>query len=346
MGSLFKKIFQNRFFLHGLFWIISFYILLHHFSISSEILGVDYIFTGLFHVSIIITVYINLYVLIPRLLNKQYYLIYILSLGLLYLVFYGLHVFTFDVLSEIVFPDYYLITFYSPIELLKYYVIYIGLTSLFILSKYWFELLESKKKLAEAEKEKIQNELKALKAQVNPHFLFNSLNTIYSLALKKSEETPSVILKLSDVLRYMIYESNEKLVDLQSEVEFIYNYIDLQKLRIQNPESVKYNVQGPITNQKIAPLILIVFIENAFKHGIKGDIEYQFIQISLKVTQNEIDFRIENNRGVSDDVGDDKYKGLGLENVKRRLELMYPRKHELVISDNNDKFMVRLVLQL
>jgi LytS/YehU family sensor histidine kinase len=346
MWNLIKKVIQNRIFLHSLFWIISFFILLQHFSISSEVSLIDYIFTALFHVSIITSVYINLYLLIPKLLDKQHYLVYIISLAALFVLFYGLHVFTFDILSEIIFPDYYLITFYSYVELLKYFVIYIGLTTLFMLSKYWFELLESKKKLAETEKEKIQNELKALKAQVNPHFLFNSLNTIYSLALKKSEETPSVILKLSDVLRYMIYESNEKLVDLKSEVEFIYNYIDLQKLRIQNPESIKFYVQGQVANQKIAPLILVVFIENAFKHGIKGDVELQFIRIRLNVTQNEIEFEIENNRGTSEELGGSKFKGLGLENVKRRLELMYPGKHELEISNNHDKFMIHMILQL
>ena len=346
MLKLFIKFIQNRIFLHSLFWIISFYILLQHFSISNEVSLIDYIFTALFHVSIITSVYINLYLLIPKFLDKQHYLIYIISLAALFLLFYALHVFTFDILSEVLFPNYYLITFYSYLELLKYFVIYIGLTTLFMLSKYWFELLESKKKLAEAEKEKIQNELKALKAQVNPHFLFNSLNTIYSLALKQSKDTPSVILKLSDVLRYMIYESNEKFVDIQNELEFIYNYIDLQKLRIQNPDLVEYTIDGKVTIQKIAPLILVVFIENAFKHGIKGDIQLQFIRINIIVKENEIDFKIENNKGVSDDVEQDKYKGLGLENVKRRLELMYPGKHYLAISNNNDKFMVRLVLQL
>jgi LytS/YehU family sensor histidine kinase len=255
-------------------------------------------------------------------------------------------VFTFDVLSEILFPGYYLITFYGYIELVKYFVIYIGLTTLFMLSKYWFQLLESRKKLAETEKEKIQNELIALKAQVNPHFLFNSLNTIYSLALKQSKETPYVILKLSNVLRYMIYESNEKLVDLEKEMEFIYNYIDLQKLRIHHPEQIDFNVEGELGDQKIAPLIFIVFIENAFKHGIKGDTQRQFVQINIRVTQKEIDFITENNKGQTDHVEEDPYKGLGLENVKRRLELVYPGKYDLTINDNNDKFMVRLILQL
>jgi len=346
MFEMLKKGIRNRVFLHTLFWILSFYILLQHFSISSEISLVDYIFTALFHVSVVTSVYINLYFLIPRLLNKQYYVIYLISLGGLFLLFYGLHVLTFDYLSEIIFPGYYLITFYGYIELLKYFIIYIGLTTLFMLSKYWFELLESKKKLAETEKEKIQNELKALKAQVNPHFLFNSLNTIYSLALKQSKDTHLVILKLSNVLRYMLYESNERYVDLEKELEFIYNYIDLQKLRIQHPDLVEFNIQGEITGQRIAPLIFIVPIENAFKHGIKGDTQQQFVRINIKLTQADIELTIENNKGQTYPVGDDQYKGLGLENLKRRLELMYPGKHFMEISEYQDKFVVRLVLQL
>jgi len=346
MFNMLKKIVQNRLFLHSLFWIISFYILLQHFSISSEISLVDYIFTALFHASIITTVYINLYILIPRFLDKQHYLIYILSLVVLFVLYYGLHIFTFDVLSEILFPGYYLITFYDYFELLKYFIIYIGLTTLFMLSKYWFELLESKKILAESEKEKFQNELKALKAQVNPHFLFNSLNTIYSLALNNAKDTPSVILKLSNVLRYMIYESNERLVNLEKELDFISNYIELQKLRIHNPNLVEFLIEGEVTDQQVAPLIFIVFIENAFKHGIKGDVQNQFVRINMVVTKKEIDFFVENNRGFSDEMEDSKYKGLGLENVIRRLELVYPNKHQLEIESTDETYIVKLMIKL
>jgi sensor histidine kinase YesM len=340
------KMYRNRLILHSLFWIISFYILLHHFSISSEITPVDYIFTALFHLSIVVSVYINLYFLIPNFLNRQRYPIYVFSLIVLFLVFYGLHALTFEILSDIFFPGYYLITFYDYIELLKYFVIYTGLTTLFILSKYWFELLDSKKKLAEAEKEKIQHELKSLKAQVNPHFLFNSLNTIYSLALKKSDKSAEVILKLADVLRYMIYESNAEKVELQKELDFIKKYIDLQKLRTNAANAVKYTETGAVDTQMVAPLIFIVFIENAFKHGLKGDTKNQFLNIRFDISVREIVLLIENNRGKSGELEQEGYKGLGLENVKRRLELMYPRRHYLAISENHDKFMIRLVLQI
>lgn len=341
-----KKIVQNRIFLHSLFWAISYYILLQHFSISQKITFVDHLFTTLFHISLFCGVYINLYFLIPRFLNKQDYWKYVFSLILLFGLFYGIHVFTFDILSELIFPNYYLIVFYDYIELLKYFVVYLGLTTLFMLSKSWIDLADSKKQLAEKEKELIHNELKALKAQVNPHFLFNSLNSIYALALQKSDQAPEVILKLSSVLRYMIYESNEQGVELKKEINFIKDYIDLQKLRTKNPDSVILNITGDIKDQKIAPLILIVFIENAFKHGVKGDTVNQFIRINITVLETEIQFFSENNIGQVDETEQDEYKGLGLENVKRRLELLYNEHHDLKLSKTSDTFIVELKLLL
>lgn len=342
----YTQIVRNRYILHTLFWALSFYILLQHFSISNKITTVDQLFTALFHISIVCAVYINLNFLIPRFLNKQNYLKYILSLVILFGLFYGIHIFTFDVLSELIFPNYYLIVFYDYIELLKYFLVYLGLTSIFVLSKSWIDLAESKKELSEKEKELIHNELKALKAQVNPHFLFNSLNSIYSLTLQKSDQAPEVILKLSNVMRYMIYEATEQKVPLEKEIDFIKNYIDLQKLRTKNPDSVTLNIKGKIKDQKIAPLILIVFIENAFKHGVKGDTINQFIRINMIVTDTEIQFYSENNIGRVDDTDQNEYKGLGLENVRRRLELLYHENHDLKMAHTPDTFVVELKILL
>lgn len=344
--TLFKRIVQNRIILHVLFWAISFYILLQHFSISQQVTFVDYLFTALFHVSIICAVYINLYFLIPKFLDKQNYWKYVIGLVILFIVFYGVHILTFDYISELLFPNYYLIVFYDYLELLKYFIVYVGITTLFMLSQSWIDLAESRKTLAEKEKELIANELKALKAQVNPHFLFNSLNSIYSLSLKKSEKTPQVILKLSGVLRYMIYESNEQLVSLEKEIQFIGDYIDLQKLRTKNPDAVKLHIEGLIGGQRIAPLILIVFIENAFKHGVKGDTVNQFIDLELTVADQDIHFICKNNLGSVDETENSEFKGLGLDNVKRRLELLYSENYELKLSRTSVMFIVDLKIKL
>jgi sensor histidine kinase YesM len=343
---LVKKVVQNRMFLHSLFWTLSYYILLQHFSISNNVSIVDHLFTALFHLSIIVAVYVNLYFLIPRFLNKPNYWKYVISLVVLFLLFYGIHVFTFDHLADFLFPNYYLIVFYDYIELLKYFVVYLGLTSLFVLSKSWIDLAESKKELAEKEKELIHNELKVLKAQVNPHFLFNTLNSIYSLSLQKSEHTPEVILKLSNVLRYMIYESNEQRVPLKKEISFIQNYIELQKLRTKNPRAIKINIDGKVKDQKIAPLILIVFIENAFKHGVKGDTVNQFIHIDLQVSESEIHFVSENNAGSVDETENNEYQGLGLDNVRRRLELLYHENYDLDLSKSSDTFTIDFKIRI
>jgi LytS/YehU family sensor histidine kinase len=279
-------------------------------------------------------------------LNKQNSWKYVIGLILLYGVYYGIHVFTFDILSDLVFPGYYLIAFYDHVELFKYFVVYIGITTLFILSKSWFDLIESRQELAEKEKEMIQNELKALRAQINPHFLFNSLNSIYSLALNKKENAPQVILKLSDVLRYMIYESNEAEVDLKKELLFIENYIDLQKLRTKDAKEVCLKVEGTIDDQKVIPLIFIVFIENAFKHGMKGDTKNQYVHIKFTIENNKLEFTAENNVGCIDEVEDGSFKGLGLENVKRRLELLYKGGYHLDISQSKKSFVVKLNLTL
>jgi len=144
----------------------------------------------------------------------------------------------------------------------------------------------------------------------------------------------------------MIYESNEQGVALEKEIYFIENYIDLQKLRTKNPDAVKLNIHGKANDQKIAPLILIVFIENAFKHGVKGDTVNQFINIDIQVTDGEIHFVSENNLGTVDETEGNEYKGLGLDNVKRRLELLYRENYNLNLSRTTDMYIVDLKIKI
>ena len=143
---------------------------------------------------------------------------------------------------------------------------------------------ESESKLIKTQKEKIEAELDALKNQINPHFLFNSLNSIYSLVLKKSDRAPEVLIKLSDSMRYIIYEANDEFVDLNREIDFISNYIELQKLRMSDKDTVDYHILGESENQYIAPLLLIPIIENGFKYGIKGETETSFLTFLLTST--------------------------------------------------------------
>ena len=227
-----------------------------------------------------------------------------------------------------------------------FFAVYIGITSLLKLSKSWFAVSELQRKLLESEKEKVDIELKALRSQINPHFFFNTLNSIYSMTLEKDERLPSTVLQLSDMMRYFLYESREDSVPLDKEIKVLEDYIALQKIRSNEKLEVQLNINGDADSQKIAPFLLITFLENAFKHGAKGSTGAAFIRVALQVAENQLNFRIENNKGSVDEIEMPGHKGLGLENVKRRLELLYPTRHQLKITDNNEKFIVDLLLQL
>ena len=225
-------------------------------------------------------------------------------------------------------------------------LVYIIITSLLKLSKSWFLVSGLQKELLEKEKQKTEVELKALKAQINPHFFFNTLNSIYSMALDKDERLPGTVLQLSDLMRYFLYESKDNFVPLEKELAVADNYIALQKIRSGEQLSIEIIKQGEVNGQKIAPLLLITFLENAFKHGAKGSSGNTFIRIDIKVEKNKLNFTVENNKGLIDEVNTGDHNGLGLENVKRQLELLYPGKHLLNIKDQSDRFVVGLQLSL
>ena len=240
---------------------------------------------------------------------------------------------------DYIFTGYYFIAFYSFYDISLYFLIYIFITSLFRLARGYF-------RLHEIEKEKTLAELKALKSQINPHFLFNSLNNIYSLARKNSTQTPDKIIQLSDLMRHIIYDSDVDYILLEKEIEMIRNYIELQNLRTSNKDSIQLEVLGEIKNRKIAPLLFLPFVENSFKHGLKGAAENIFVNIKIEVSGNILNFEIENGIGEPIDSGDSKYKGIGIINVKKRLELIYPNLHSLKISDKQNIYKVLLQVQL
>ena len=204
----------------------------------------------------------------------------------------------------------------------------------------WILNAQNKK---EIEAEQNITKLESLKNQLNPHFLFNSLNSIYSLANKKSSEAPEAIITLSELMRYMLYRTNEKLVPLQQELNYIENYIKLQRLRIANNENVKVNIRGNVNTQKISPLLFISFIENAFKYGtdFKGNRE---VKIVISIDKNELHFECINIIGGKNSSQEDS--GIGLSNTKKRLNLLYPERHTLIIKEENNRFVVDLRLKL
>jgi LytS/YehU family sensor histidine kinase len=253
---------------------------------------------------------------------------------------------TFNHLVDLVLPGYYFISFYDIDDILKFIFVYVALTSLLKLSKGWFLLTQAERQIMRIRQERVESELKALKSQINPHFLFNSLNNIYSLSMGESGNAPAAILKLSDLMRYMLYESNEEKVSLQSEIEFLENYIDLQRLRSDRRAGIEYRMDGSPQGLMIAPLVFLPLVENSFKHGVKGDPSGGYVNISLVIGEKDLELTLENNKGNVDEIEDEEQSGIGLANVKRRLELLYPGKSMLDIQDNGDVFKVKLKLQL
>ncbi len=177
-----------------------------------------------------------------------------------------------------------------------------------------------------------------LKNQLNPHFLFNTLNNIYSLTLNQSPNAPEAVLKLSELMRYMLYESNVDKINLETEVKYLRNFIELQKMRYAKQIFVDFEVAGDLRTQQVAPLLLISFVENAFKHGNVNDADNP-LTIKLLVNQNNLNFMVINHKK---DQNKDEVGGVGLENVRRRLALIYPNLHSLDVQDSDKNYLCEL----
>jgi LytS/YehU family sensor histidine kinase len=206
---------------------------------------------------------------------------------------------------------------------------------------------QQKLQLHELKTKQLEAELNFLKSQINPHFLFNMLNNLYALSLDNSKKVPEVILKLSDLMRYMLKASSDKQVQLQDECTFLKNYLELEKLRLHNNCHVTSNFSGDLTGKIITPMLLIPFAENSFKHGSKNKAGAFYIHIELIVTNNRLLFRVENSKDEKTKNHEQKpISHVGLSNIKKRLELSYPDKHKLSINDNKYTYSVELELQL
>jgi len=199
----------------------------------------------------------------------------------------------------------------------------------------------------EVDKQNMQSELKFLRSQVNPHFLFNTLNSLYALTLKKSDLAPEIVIKLSEMMRYMLYECNEPKVPLYKEINYIKNYIELERLRHGSHINIELNINGSVEQQRIAPLLFIPFIENSFKHGISKKIDDGFVYIEMDISEHQIVLEVKNSKAPTLPNPERKISGgIGLVNVKRRLQLIYPEKYKLSIDDAPQEFIIKLQLQL
>lgn len=195
----------------------------------------------------------------------------------------------------------------------------------------------------ENENERLKSELSFLRSQISPHFMFNLLNSLVSLNRKKSNLVEPVLLKMSDLLRYMLYEKDDKQISLDNEIKYLSNYIDLQKIRFGDYVNIEFITKTTYENKNIEPMLLIPFVENAFKHGV-GLIENPFISVELETTVNQLLFKVSNKYSSDKKEAKDGASGIGLNNVKRRLELLYPKQYELKVSENDNLYTIELKL--
>ncbi|MGZ2368325.1 sensor histidine kinase [Ancylomarina sp. YFZ004] len=292
-------------------------------------------------------VYFNLRVLIPNLWNKGRYKQYvwaiilgqIIPISLLVLSFYYLpvHLLQLKINNQI-----------SKVLIMALFKtnFFVVTSSLFHFVKEWMKLKDENLRYTEKAQEQLEAELSLLKGQVNPHFLFNTLNNLYSMSLHDSKKTPEMILKLSQLLSYMLYECKDEMVNLEQEIAFVRNYIALEAIRVEDIAEVHFEVTGNNPGHKIPPLLFIPLIENAFKHGISSDVEHTDIRINLLIDDNKIELNTENPYDETRIDDENNHKGLGLENVSKRLELLYPNKYKLDINQNGHYFKTHLMLEI
>ena len=307
-------------------------------KIPNEFYFLNFIFIAVF--------YVNYLVLIPKfLLNKKIIIYILISLTIITSILFVVESFLKIAIKPTLLnnnfnpnfprPTGNHINLRPPILLLLFF----ALSTCIKLVAEWYK---SEKERSLVANEKVNSELSFLKAQLNPHFLFNTLNSIYSLANKKSDDTTVAIVTLSELMRYMIYEANEEFISLEKETEYIKNYISLQLLRLKDSSGVKINIHGDL-NYKIEPLLLISFIENAFKYGTdyKGKTD---ITIKISTNNNELYLEVYNLSSLQNTI--DKNSGIGLKNIQNRLNLLYPNTHTLEITNLKKSFEIRLRIKL
>ena len=288
--------------------------------------------------------YLNYLVLFPKLYFYKKYILYILSVSVCFwiVVYLPIQILP-DHFFRPVLPDVFFQHGrrgpHPPREPFLFGRNYTIL--LFILSSFVAISIRTNQHLQKIENEKLNAELLFLKAQINPHFLFNTLNSIYSLAIQKDDKTPEAIVQLSDLMRYILRDTKENLVSLDKEVEYINNYIALQQARMGNTVKVTYTKEGAFYNKKIAPLFLISFIENAFKHGLNPD-ENSEITIEIKLAEDKLHLYVKNKQVTSVN----QEAGIGLQNTQERLKLLYPSAHSLNIKEEEGNYIVQLSISL
>lgn len=317
---------------------LSTYQVIASFAPTENISLVPILISSLF---LIVIFYFNYFVLIPKFLLLKKYLLYVIMLVLSIVAAF--------VLSEVFFNLFGInpgnIANINPMLIKIEPVMRANAFLVLILSILASISLTINNHLRQLEKEKLVAQISALKFQINPHFLFNTLNNIYATAIDTSPRTADMVDKLSEMMRYTMKETQNDFVPLEEEINYLNNYIELQKLRLDSKIRFDFTIDGAFSELQIAPMLLIPFVENAFKHGVNSEQDSN-IRISIKANESELHFIVANNKvdirsGIKENSG-----GLGIENTKHRLALLYPSRHLLTIKETENDFIVSLHINL
>ncbi len=339
-----------RVFLHISFWLL--YLSSPFYSyINQDLSKYSYVILILANLAFLPYYYLVAYSLIPRFFNKQKWPFFIISTLLSYTLFSWvcqliMRAFFDKLVTEheiTIFSESLKRSVLDPLEFFRMVIVTLIPLSIMTMRRYM------RMNAAHANLIKLNTdlELNFLKSQINPHFLFNTLNNIYSLSLQKSDRSPEMILKLSDLMRYMLYECNVATVSLKREIQFLEDYIALEKIRHGDKAEITFTVEGETENKNIPPLLLIPFVENAFKHGINAQFGNAWVHIKLKLDTNATAFlfSIENNKPTLPEPKKQLNGGIGIENAKKRLHMIYPKTHQLRIEETNNTFIVELSIE-
>lgn len=343
----------RRLLFHTLFWVAAFLFFVIFFGRANRNYNITLIFASMLFPLAMGTTYLINYYLIPRFLFRKKYGRFVLFL--FYTMVISIWLELIISLMIFIFISNYSIAQMDPSSFDSvflfvglYFIILVATALKLIRSSFKIQKnnADLNQKKVETELKLKEAELKLLKAQIHPHFLFNTLNNLYGLTLEKSDEAPDLVLRLSHILDYILYRCNEQSVILSDELENLKNYIEIEKIRYS--EKLELNVDFPAEtkNLRIAPLIILPYIENAFKHGVSNYPGIAFVRAKISLLENTLIFKIENSKNPIQQKEDMHSKGIGLQNARKRLELIYPEKYILKINDGSDTFSVNLTLEL
>lgn len=337
---------------HLLFWLVSYLFFVLFFGRANRDYQITITFTAILFPVAIATSYLINYYLIPQFLFKARYVRF--ALFMLYTLITTTWL---EILTSV-----FVFAFVSDLKLYRldpstFDVVFLWVGLYFVILAFIameqliraFDMNREVSRLAsqklETELKLRESELRVLRSQIHPHFLFNTLNNLYGLTLEKSDLAPELVLKLADLMDYMLYKCNKPLVELADEIQHLHNYIEIEQLRYGDRLDVQFHLSGSAEKHQVAPMLLLAFFENAFKHGVSKSIQNPFVQIRLTIAEDSLNLHIANSCNTSNKKQEDYTHGIGLKNVQRRLDLLYPG-HRLQIDNKADTFEIDLFLPL